>query len=631
MKIDYSKIGLKVGIEWHQRLDTHKLFCNCPSIIGEYPVKDRIVRKIRASRSELGEFDPAALVEHKRSREFLYDYNPDNVCLVELDETPPYPFNEEALEIALTVAMLLKMQPVDEIRCMRKTVIDGSNTTGFQRTMLVAVGTEESIVDTDEGPVRLRTLCLEEESAFIVETQETYAEYRLDRLGIPLIELATEPDIKTPTQAKFVAQRIGAIFRATGRVQRGIGSIRQDLNISIKGGARQEIKGVQELELIPKIIEIEVMRQLNLLKIRELLNSRSKPPIPINIIDVTDVFSNTQSKIISKALRGGGVVYSLKLPGFRGLLGMLIQESRTFGGELADYARVWGGLKGLFHSDELPAYGISSEELEEVMRLNSCEELDAVVIVAGDKRRCRAALEAVAKRAELAFHTVPGETRRALPDGCTSYLRPLPGAARMYPETDIPPIVITRELLERISTNLPPLPEDLIEMLVSEGLNRHLAEQMAFSPMLPLYRAIRERSSADSRIVASTLLNLFPYLRREGYDPLKIPTSTLIEVFNFYASGRILKEHIEEILTELSRDPKLPLEKLIKEKTSSMVDEETVRSLIRRVIKDNSELVEEKGEKAVRPLMGIVMSELRGKVKGAVVYKLLQEELKSKI
>ncbi|MCS7138888.1 MAG: Glu-tRNA(Gln) amidotransferase subunit GatE, partial [Crenarchaeota archaeon] len=314
--------SLKVGLEFHQRLAFHKLFCNCPSVSSGEASK-RVVRKLRASASELGELDPAALAEASRSRLFTYHIDDSFNCLVELDEEPPHAIDDEILDAALEIALYFNMTIVDEARVMRKTVIDGSNTSGFQRTLLIALGNENSVVKTSEGPVRLKSLCLEEESAFIIESGRESAEYRLDRLGIPLVEIATEPDIKSPLQALEAAEEVGLALRMTGKVMRGLGTIRQDINISIEGGARQEIKGVQNLKLIPEIIEREIMRQTNLIKIRDILREKSSPSsLVYNPIDLTSIFSNTSSRIISKALSRGEVVYGLKAIGFKGLLGM---------------------------------------------------------------------------------------------------------------------------------------------------------------------------------------------------------------------------------------------------------------------------------------------------------------------
>ncbi|TLN16180.1 Glu-tRNA(Gln) amidotransferase subunit GatE, partial [bacterium] len=321
-------------------------------------------------------------------------------------------------------------------------VLDGSNTSGFQRTMLIALGTDDSITETSNGPVRLATLCLEEESAYIEKSEAREAFYRLDRLGIPLVEVATEPDIHSPEQALEVAEEVGLMLRLTGDVQRGIGTIRQDLNVSVEGGSRQEIKGVQELELLGDIVRLEAQRQLNLLEIRNELGKRKAKTTGFNRIDVTTAFSETNSSLAKSAISKGHRIMCLSVPGFEGLLGRALQPNRRLGTELADYARVWAGLGGIIHSDELPAYGISETEVSEIRKLCCEAKPTAFILVLGEEHRARRALTAIHDRLETALKGVPSETRKVNEDGTTSYQRPLPGSARMYPETDLPPIAI---------------------------------------------------------------------------------------------------------------------------------------------------------------------------------------------
>ena len=452
MEPDYGKLGLRVGFEIHQELDTHKLFCSCPSRLREEEPPLKVRRKLRPTQSEMGEVDRAALAEALKGRSFLYQVYPESICLVELDDEPPHPINEEALDIALEVSALLKAKPVDEAHAMRKIVIDGSNTCGFQRTVLVAT---DGKVEINGKRFCIPTICLEEDAARKMGESLEHVDYRLDRLGIPLVEMATGPDFSDPHTPAKAALQIGQLLRATGKVKRGIGTIRQDINISIAGGARQEIKGVQELALISNVIELEVQRQLALLDISDELKRRGAGAIGEKIIDVTEVFSNTSSNVIRKALRAGGRVLAVKLPKFAGIVGKEVQPGRRFGTELADHAKLYGKVGGIFHTDELPGYGISDEETAGSRSATGADENDAVVFVASDKERAEAALKAVVDRVNQALDGVPEETRRALPDGTTEYSRPLPGAARMYPETDIPPVVISPERINKIKKGSP--------------------------------------------------------------------------------------------------------------------------------------------------------------------------------
>jgi len=274
---DYFKLGFRCGIEIHQQLEGKKLFCNCPALNSTKEPDIEVKRRLRASAGELGEIDKAAKYEMAKSKEFIYIGNSEDVCNVEMDEEPPHQINQDALNTALEVALLLKAKIVDEIQVMRKTVVDGSNTSGFQKTALIATG---GYIETSKGKVRIPTICLEEEACQKIEETKEYTKYRLDRLGIPLIEIGTETDIKSPEHAKETASLLGMILRSTGKVKRGIGTIRQDVNISIKGGARTEIKGFQELKSIPKVIEYEIERQSSLINHNKIIEESVRKAEP---------------------------------------------------------------------------------------------------------------------------------------------------------------------------------------------------------------------------------------------------------------------------------------------------------------------------------------------------------------
>ena len=272
----YSKLGLKVGFEIHQQLDTHKLFCDCPSKIRKDKPDIIVKRKLHAVAGELGNVDIAALHEMQKQKTFVYEAYNDTTCLVELDEEPPHEINQEALHTALQVTMLLNAKPFKAIRVMRKTVIDGSNPSGFQRTMLIA---RNGWLRVNGKKIKIDTICLEEEAARKISKDEKTTTYRLDRLGIPLIEIATEPLDVMPREAKQVALKIGSLLRSC-KIKHGIGTIRQDVNVSIKGGVRTEIKGVQEPSLITKVIINEADRQEQAIKKGIKLKSSVRKAMP---------------------------------------------------------------------------------------------------------------------------------------------------------------------------------------------------------------------------------------------------------------------------------------------------------------------------------------------------------------
>ncbi|MBU5557718.1 MAG: Glu-tRNA(Gln) amidotransferase subunit GatE [Candidatus Aenigmatarchaeota archaeon] len=614
MTLDYPSLGFKAGIEIHNRLATkHKLFCNCPAKPLPPGVQPSALlrRKLRTVPGELGEVDPAALYEFLRGKTFVYQVYP-STCEVEADEEPPRPLNPEALELGLAVAMMLKCTTPDEVHVMRKTVIDGSNTSGFQRTALV--GTDGLLI-TNQGPVRITNVCVEEESAGIVQQKDGEIVYRLDRLGIPLIEIGTAADVKSPEHAREIAEKLGMLIRSTGKSQRGIGSIRQDVNVSIAKGARVEIKGVQELELIEKVIETEVRRQLGLLKLKEELIARNA--VVSDVVDVTQTFSATRNKMISSQIAAGGRVYAIGMSGWAGLLEYEICPGLRFGAELADIAKSYG-VKGLIHSDEnISGYGLEAEFAELLSKMKAGPQ-DALLIIAG-KAEAEAAIEAVRDRCLLAAKEIPSETRAANADGTTRYMRPLPGAARMYPETDVPPIPLTKEIIAQIK-----LPEtwDVKRARYSKILSADLVDTVLRSEWLDLFEMFAK--SYDPVLVATTLTSTLKDLRRRGH-PIEVLTEQhLSDTFKAVKQGVIAKEAIPVVLERLTHEPNLMvIEAIAKAGLGSMSDAE-LRHIIRDVFAKYPNLVSERRASA---LMGEIMARVRGRVDGKKVAAMLEAEL----
>ncbi|QDA32342.1 Glu-tRNA(Gln) amidotransferase subunit GatE [Thermococcus indicus] len=621
-KFNYEELGLKVGLEIHRQLDTRRLFSPVPSEMSD-EVDFTFQRRLRPTISELGEIDPAALEEFKKGKTYIYEGNYRLADLVYMDEEPPHMPDEEALRISLQISYLLNATPVDEVHFMRKIVIDGSNVSGFQRTAIIAMNGK---VDTPWGSVGIPTICLEEDACRIVERGEKEVIYRLDRLGIPLVEISTTPDIHHPEQAKVVAKYIGDALRATRKVKRGLGTIRQDLNVSIRGGARVEIKGVQELDMIPVIIEREIERQVNLLKIRDELRSRGLKPEDIEeeFHDVTEIFQNTGSKIIARTVKKGGKVLAVKLPKFRGLIGKEIQPGRRLGTEMADRAKKY--VKGIFHIDELPNYGITELEVNAVIEKLGLGELDAFVLVAAEEETAKNALYEVVKRAREAIEGVPEETRRALPDGNTQYMRPLPGKARMYPETDIPPILITSEMKEGILANLPELPQERVERYVKEyGIDRSLAETLVNDERDELFEELIARGVKPS-LAASILVVVLKGLKKEV--PIENITDEHIrEAFGLYLGGKIAKEAFEEIFKELAENPEKTAEQVAEEKGLTLLSEEEVERIIDEVVQANIEVIKAKGMGAMGMVMGRAMAKLRGRADGKLVSSLVRKKI----
>ena len=628
MSIDYSKIGLKAGLEVHQQLDTGaKLFCSCKPQLFKGEPEITFLRRLRPTQSELGQVDPAALFEFQKGLKILYEATRETACLVEMDEEPPHDLNREAVEIALIAALMMKAKPVDEIHVMRKTVIDGSNTTGFQRTCVVALNGE---FDIKGKKVPIQHVSLEEDAARKMGKEGQIIRYRIDRLGIPLIEVTTAPVIYSPQEAEETALTIGRILRSTRKVRRGLGTIRQDLNISIRDGALTEIKGVQELELVSRVIENEVQRQLSLLKIRDELEEREvkEKDIKEEFVDVTSVFKQTKCKVILKALEQEKRVLAIKLPKFAGFLKRELALGMRLGAEMAEIARFWGRVGGIFHTDELPAYGITVDEVNQLGRLMKKEPLDAVVFAADTLENATDALKAVAQRAREAVKGVPEETRATNPDGTTRYMRPRPGAARMYPETDVPPIQLTKEYLEKLWSQLPELPAQKMRRLMKEyGLNQKLAKQILDSEYGDLFETVAKETGVSPTVIAVALTETLKALRREGINIEAVTDEQFRELFSLIDSGKTTKEAIPEIITWLSKHEGATAKEAIESLGLAMISQKELERIVNDLMDRNKSLVEERGKGAFGPLMGMIMKKVRGRVKAEMVSGILKKRL----
>ncbi|MFW6385436.1 MAG: Glu-tRNA(Gln) amidotransferase subunit GatE, partial [Halodesulfurarchaeum sp.] len=556
--------------------------------------------------------------ESRVDREFEY-LAYDTTCLVEEDDEPPGRVDREAMETTLEIAQLLDMSPLDQVHVMRKIVVDGSNTSGFQRTMQVATGGE---IETSEGTVGIEDIMLEEESAQRVEETATGVRYSLDRLGIPLVEIGTSPDIRTPEQAREAAERIGMLLRSTGSVKRGLGTIRQDVNVSIESGARVELKGIQSLDDIDDIVRLEVQRQVELLEIAEILQEREARVGEGE--DVSDVFEDTESGVVRSALDSGGEVWAVPLFEFDGLVGREIQPDRRLGTEFSDHA-TRHGAGGIFHTDELPGYGITESEVSALEAAVGAADEDAVALVAASPKIARQSIEAVANRAETAIDGVPEETRGAKDDGTSHYLRPLPGAARMYPETDVPPVE-----LDLTETEPPELLTEKVDRYVSDfDLDEGLANQVAFGRRWELFEEAVDRG-VDPTLAAQTLESTVTELRRDDVPVENLEPRHFRETFELVEAGDLPREGIPELLTELARDPVLDAESAAESAGLGSAEDEVVREAVLSVVERNESQVRSEGMEAFSALMGECMAELRGKADGELVSDLLREEIQKR-
>jgi len=629
--IDYSKVGLKVGLEIHQQLSVNsKLFCSCPPELFKEEPEITFLRRLRPTQSELGQIDPAAFFEFQKGVKILYEANLKSSCLVEMDEEPPHNINLDAVEVVLTASLMMNMQPVDEVHVMRKTVIDGSNTTGFQRTCIIAL---DGWIKVGDKTIPMQATSLEEDAARKTGTQDEgkTIRYRIDRLGIPLIEVATSPVIYSPMEAQEVAFAIGRILRDTGKVMRGLGTIRQDLNVSLPNGALIEIKGVQKLELISTVVEYEVQRQLGLIGVREELAKRGAKAEALKpeFIDVANVFKDTKCKVIHKALHKNQKAMAVRLPGFAGLLGRELMPNFRLGTELSDRAKFWGRVGGVFHTDEMPNYSITLEEVMALRKAVDAAEGDAVVFVADTTENVLDALKAVVERAQEAVTCVPAETRTAKDDGTTRYMRPRPGAARMYPETDIPPQMITDELILKVKATLPELAEKKLARLTKQyGLNGKLAKQLIDSEYIMLFEETAKISGAAASTVAAFLTETVKALKREGVKTENVTDDQIRAIFKAVGSGEVAKEALSDVFEWLSKNENKTVQDAIAALGLKMFMEADLALFIDRIIAANKHQIEKLGKNAFGMLMGTTMKEVRGKANPELVSRLLRERLK---
>jgi len=628
--IDYAKIGLKVGLEIHQQLNVgSKLFCNCqPELCKEEP-EITFLRCLRPTQSELGQVDPATVFEFQKGVKFLYEANHKSACLVDMDEEPPHPMNMDALKVVLTASLMMNMQPVDEVHIMRKTVIDGSNTTGFQRTCIVAL---DGWIKVGEKIIPMQTACLEEDAARKIGVEEDgkTIRYRLDRLGIPLIEVATAPVIYSPLEAQQVALAIGRILRDTGKVMRGLGVIRQDVNVSITDGTLIEIKGVQELELISTVVEYEIQRQLGWLSVREELHKRgiTKEDLAPDFVDVTDIFRESKAKVIRKAVDKNHKVLAVKLAEFAGLLGKELMPNFRVGSELSDRAKFWGRVGGIFHSDEMPNYGITPEEVTAVCKAVGATESDGVVFVADTAENTQDALKAVVERAQEALVGVPEETRTAKDDGTTRYMRPRPGAARMYPETDSSAQAITDELIKEVLANLPePAERKRARLMKQYILNEKLAKQIIDSEYAMLFEEIVKETGVAASTVAAFLTETIKALKREGIAVENVNETQIRALFITVGSGFLAKEAVAEVFSWLAKNENKTVQEAIVTLGLKMFTEVDIEHIVNRIIAANRPVIEKNGKDAFGMLMGGVMKEVRGKANPEIVSKILKQKL----
>ena len=634
-----DKMGVIVGLEIHQQLATGKLFCRCvPADTDGYLTKFR--RVLRASKGESGEFDPAALFEGSRSRTMVYHAHPASSCLVEEDERPPDEVDPDAKHIALVIASALGSHVFDEIYPMRKTVVDGSNTTGFQRTMLVSQGGSYEAGGTRVG---IQSICLEEDAARILGGRGDTKEYGLERLGIPLVEIATAPLDVGRGEIKKIALALGRILRGTGRVRRGIGSIRQDVNVSIRAGLGRvvEVKGVQQLDQLERVVEYEARRQYGMLRISEDLRGRGfgldgdgGGDSNDRIMDVTGDAKEWDSKVVRDALAAGHGVSMVAFEGLAGAFGAEHVPGVRLGRDLAELAKAFG-LGGIFHSDELPAYGITRGDVDGLARRHNIDTgRDAFVLLAAPPGRAGTVINQIlARMLDIRDRGIPRDTRLATQSGQTRFLRPRPGAARMYPETDIPVIRVTDEELLRARADIPlPWDEAVGRLSYTYGLNRQLAEQVFDSRYMNLFEEVVQTTGADPTFVASVLCSSITALeRKEETDASLLKDGDILTTFGLLREGRIAKESVTMIFEGIMSGRVKDAAEAARDSSIRQVGGSDLKGIVEGIVEANLGMIRDRGERAMGPLMGIAMKRLRGRAPGEAVSRMLREAIRKRL
>ncbi len=611
---DYATVGFKSGLEIHQQLLTaKKLFCRCPA--GRYSPKfdAEILRHMRPTLSELGEYDGTALMEFKTRKEIIYRINRETVCTYEMDDTPPFMIDEEALDIALEVGLLYDCKMIDELHIARKQYLDGSIPTGFQRTTIVGVDGKVPYKGRD---VRIVQLGLEEDACREVSDVGHRRVYLTDRLGMPLIETVTGPDMRTPFEVAEVAQILRRLVRSTGRMRTGIGAAREDVNVSVAGGTRVEIKGVPRIPRIPRLTYNEAMRQWNLLRLKDELAGRGivADTFAASSEEVTKVLRRTLYQPLQSAIAAGMKAVGVRLAGFKGLLRWQTQNDTYFSREISDRVRVIACLTvlpNIAHSDS-PGETLASAEWTAVRKAICAGPNDTVVVVWGPEADAKLGAQEVIARAREATMGVPSETRQALGDGTNGFERILPGPDRMYPDTDLPPKRIMPERLERLRGSLP------ARILTREaryreiGVPDDLVAPLAASRSVPLFERATGEWGVKPGLAAVILVQYPRRLKKKGLPVERLDDGSLEAVLRAVAERRLYKEGVLPLLVRLLSDGGTVAAAL-----PPAADAEGVAAGIREATAAVKGLRFRREPARALKAMGFLMASLRGRAEGA--------------
>ena len=624
----YRKLGFKCGLEIHQQLATEKkLFCRCRATMHRDKPSAMILRHMRPTLSELGEYDGTALMEFKTKKNVIYQLYDDTVCTYEMDDTPPFQLNQHALDIAIEVALLLNCSIVNEIHISRKQYLDGSIPTGFQRTGIIGV---EGWIPYKNRKIGIIQLGLEEDACREISDLGHTIIFKTDRLSIPLVEVVTYPDMQTPQEVAEVAEQIGRLLRSTVKVRRGLGSVRQDVNVSIEGGTRVELKGVPKLQYLTKAVANEAIRQKALLDIRDELRLRgiTEGTFKYEVKDITSLFENSNCERFKEIIKNKDKIYGIVLRLLGGILDKPTHQNKTFGDEIAGRVRVIACLDvmpNIVYDNHFEEFGLNLEEIKKLNELFDAKSTDTIILVWGNETDVKTAIEEIKIRAIDATKGVPSETRQVFPDGTNDFERILPGPDRMYPDTDSPPTPILEERLERIITTLPEPLWDREKRLKKLGLPLSLVRSLSISQRIKIFNKIIKDFDVNPTLVAVTLEEKLKWLRRQGKNINSIPDENIYKLFQMLNNNKYSKEAIPIILGFLAENPKKTIEEAIIKLNLKPISIEELENVVDKIITQYSNPKTLKHP--LRVIMAEVMKVVQNKIDGKLVKDVIAEKL----
>ncbi|MBP1683072.1 MAG: gatB [Ignavibacteriaceae bacterium] len=608
---DYQTVGFKSGLEIHQQLFTEKkLFCRCPAGIYSHNYHAEILRHMRPTLSELGVYDGTALMEFKTKKEIIYRINRKTVCTYEMDDTPPFLMNEDALDIALGIGMLYNCKLVDELHIARKQYLDGSIPTGFQRTAIYAV---DGWIPYKDRKVKIVQMSIEEDSCREVADYSHTRVYLTDRLGMPLIETVTGPDMRTPYEAAEVGWICAKLVRSTHKVRRGIGAARQDVNVSVEGGTRVEIKGVPKITMIPLLTHNEAMRQWNLLRLREELKKRGITPETFQTkdFDITSLIKKPHYVPLKNAVESKLKIRCVLLKGFKDLLRWQTQTDTYFSKEISDRLRVIACLTtipNMINSDSRTDT-ITSSEWQKIKKHVEATENDSLVIVWASDDDIQTAVNEIIIRAKEATIGIPSETRQALSDGTNGFERILPGADRMYPDTDLPPKRIEDERRDRIKSWLPEQFWKRQQWYRELNIPPDTIDELSISKYAELFKEAVNVWKINPVTAAVILIQYPKRLSRSSYVIDSINEEMMSSILKAFADGKLTYDFILHAM-KISAELGMFVEEIIPEPIS---DKELEKEIVIAEQKmQEMEFIKEDNFESI--MIGILMSKLRGRI-----------------